>query len=77
MVLGLTPEAYAVMYCDAPPPAASLVASISGSLLFFTSFNAAKDAVAALLALYELTENSPPQYIWIQPVSRLWVDGTL
>ncbi len=75
MVLGLTPEAYAVMYCDSLPPAGSIVASISGSFLFFTSFNAAKEAVQVLLSLYELTQNLPPKYIWIQPISKLWVDG--
>lgn len=75
MVLGLTPEGYAVMWCENTGNPA-IVASLEDSgLLVFKSFNDAKDAAPAFIASYLSINGYEPAYVWIQPVSRLWLNG--
>lgn len=77
MVLGLTPEAYAVYRCDAPFGSPGEIVTLNGSLLFFVSFNQAKEAALEFLQIFEDAQIAPPKYVWIAPISRLWIDGEL
>jgi len=75
MVLGLTPEAYIVYYL---PDLLNnpVVASVNGGLLFFRSYSDAKQAAEIFLASFTDPEHyGPPPYVWIQPASKLWING--
>ena len=73
MVLGLTAEAYVVYKCEGQ--ANPEVVAINGSLLFFVSFNSAKQAAEDYLAILANDNVAPPQYLWIEPISKLWING--
>lgn len=74
MVLGLTPEGYAVYVIDSAGQT-PVVGSINGALLFFNSFNAAKDSVPGLIQVCVDGNGYPPLYVWIEPINRLWKNG--
>lgn len=74
MVLGLTAEGY-VVYQAANSTANPEVVSINGNLLFFTAFNAAKQAAEAYIQTYLDSFAPPPPYVWIEPISKLWING--
>ncbi len=74
MVLGLTAEAY-VVYWAYDVGTNPLIASIDENLLFFTSFSAAKSAAEEFIAFFVHDLVPPPKYVWIEPISKLWIDG--
>jgi len=74
MVLGLTSEAYVVYKCIVPNGAPEII-SINGGLLFFRSFNEAKQAALDYIALFDSEPAALPNYIWIEPISKLWING--
>lgn len=87
MVLGITPEAYAVFLCEkintdlnpiAKAPAS--IASINDELLVFNSYQAAKEAAELYLSNFPYQQTptlviQAPKYVWVAPIMKLWVDG--
>lgn len=74
MVLGLLPEGYVVYYIYGY--GSPNIASINNSLLFFTSYNAAKQAAEDYIASFTDLESTPlPDHIWIEPIQKLWING--
>jgi hypothetical protein len=75
MVLGLTVEAYAVMWCENTGNPAIVASILSGGLLVFPSFAQAKDAAPTFIDYYYSVNGVKPAYVWIQALNRLWIDG--